>query len=104
MHRRFLAGAPRLVGMGLAGEVIPGMRKDLLLHAGPPITWMRMCGPLRGAVLGAGAAGLAAVFLALGSVLASPGAGGLWSEGRDGIIRRAQSAPSRGVSIIKSKA
>jgi hypothetical protein len=28
------------------------MADDLFLHAGPPIGWDRMCGPLRGAVLG----------------------------------------------------
>ncbi|MBP7864963.1 MAG: DUF1116 domain-containing protein [Acidobacteria bacterium] len=49
----FLAGAPFLVGMGKAVDVVPGMRKDLLLHAGPPVTWDRMCGPMRGAVMGA---------------------------------------------------
>jgi hypothetical protein len=32
---------------------IPGMRDHLLLHAGPPITWERMSGPVKGAVLGA---------------------------------------------------
>lgn len=31
-------GQPTLVGLGVAGEVIPGMAKDLFLHAGPPIT------------------------------------------------------------------
>ena len=31
----------------------PGMRDNLLLHAGPPIEWERMSGPLRGAVIGA---------------------------------------------------
>lgn len=36
-----------------AGEVIPGMHDRLLLHAGPPIEWERMSGPLRGAVIGA---------------------------------------------------
>ena len=51
--KRFLSGAPFLVGMGQAGEVIPGMRRDLLLHAGPPVDWARMCGPMRGAVMGA---------------------------------------------------
>ena len=51
--RRFLSGAPFIVGMGRAGEVIPGMRRDLLLHAGPPVEWARMCGPMRGAVMGA---------------------------------------------------
>jgi len=29
------------------------MRDNLLLHAGPPITWDRMSGPMRGAVIGA---------------------------------------------------
>ena len=29
------------------------MRDNLLLHAGPPITWDRMSGPIRGAVIGA---------------------------------------------------
>lgn len=44
---------PVLVGVGTAGEVVPGMKKNLVLHAGPPITWDRMSGPLRGAVQGA---------------------------------------------------
>ena len=44
---------PTLVGMGIAGDVVPGMHKHLIMHAGPPITWDRMSGPLRGAVIGA---------------------------------------------------
>lgn len=48
---RFLASQPFLVGVGVAREVIPGMAPDLFLHAGPPITWDRMSGPLRGAVI-----------------------------------------------------
>ncbi len=44
---------PTLVGMGIAGDVVPGMRKNLVMHAGPPISWERMSGPLRGAVVGA---------------------------------------------------
>lgn len=51
--RRLLAAEPALVGMGTAGEVIPGMTRTTVLHAGPPVTWDRMCGPMRGAVLGA---------------------------------------------------
>lgn len=39
--------------MGIAREVIPGYHDRLILHAGPPITWERMCGPQRGAVMGA---------------------------------------------------
>ena len=47
------SGMPHLVGMGRALDVVPGMKPNLLLHAGPPITWDRMCGPMRGAVIGA---------------------------------------------------
>jgi hypothetical protein len=47
------AAKPVLTGMGIAGELIPGMAQDLFLHAGPPITWARMCGPMRGAMIGA---------------------------------------------------
>ncbi|HWS29030.1 MAG TPA: DUF1116 domain-containing protein [Clostridia bacterium] len=43
---------PVLIGMGIARDVIPGMAEDTILHAGPPITWDRMCGPQRGAVMG----------------------------------------------------
>jgi Protein of unknown function (DUF1116) len=48
-----LSGMPHLVGLERAIDVIPGMTTDTILHAGPPITWDRMCGPMRGAVLGA---------------------------------------------------
>ncbi len=44
-------GQPTLIGLGVAGEVIPGMAKDLFLHAGPPITWEKMSGPLKGGVM-----------------------------------------------------
>jgi hypothetical protein len=47
------SGKPLLVGMGIARELIPGMHENLILHAGPPITWERMCGPMRGAIIGA---------------------------------------------------
>lgn len=50
---RILSAAPQWVGMGRAMDLIPGMHENLLLHAGPPITWDRMCGPLQGAILGA---------------------------------------------------
>jgi hypothetical protein len=48
-----LGGMPHLVGLERAIDVIPGMKLDMLLHAGPPIGWDRMCGPMRGAVVGA---------------------------------------------------
>jgi hypothetical protein len=50
--RRILAAQPTLIGLGIAGEVIPGMTKETILHAGPPVTWDRMCGPQKGAVRG----------------------------------------------------
>jgi hypothetical protein len=49
---RLLAAEPRIVGIGIARDVIPGMTDRTLLHAGPPVTWDRMCGPMRGAVIG----------------------------------------------------
>jgi hypothetical protein len=51
--RRIKQARPVLVGMGKAINVIPGYHDHLILHAGPPITWDRMCGPTRGAVMGA---------------------------------------------------
>ena len=50
---RYLAAQPRLVGIGVAREVLPGMGERMLLHAGPPIAWARMCGPMQGAIVGA---------------------------------------------------
>src|SRR5579859_1351862 len=50
---RMMGARPRLVDVRPAGEVIAGMHKQLLLHAGPPIGWERMSGPLRGAIMGA---------------------------------------------------
>ena len=50
---RYLAAQPRLAGIGVAREVLPGMGERMLLHAGPPVPWARMCGPMRGAIVGA---------------------------------------------------
>lgn len=48
-----LNGKPVLIGLDIAINVIPGMKKNLILHSGPPINWDRMCGPTRGAIIGA---------------------------------------------------
>ncbi len=45
-------GKPTVIDISTAGKAIPGMRKNLLLHAGPPVEWARMSGPTRGAVIG----------------------------------------------------
>lgn len=50
---RLLSAHPFLVDVGRAIDLVPGMAPDLVLHAGPPIAWERMSGPLRGAVIGA---------------------------------------------------
>ena len=50
---RLLAAQQVLVDVRPAIEVVPGMTRDTVLHAGPPIGWERMSGPLRGAVAGA---------------------------------------------------
>ncbi len=50
---RILGAKPALVGMGTALDVVPGMKKDLILHAGPPVAWARMCGPMRGGIMAA---------------------------------------------------
>ncbi|MFN2160325.1 MAG: DUF1116 domain-containing protein [Anaerolineales bacterium] len=50
---RMMQAQPVVTGMGKALDAIPGMQEDLLLHAGPPITWERASGPMRGAITGA---------------------------------------------------
>jgi hypothetical protein len=50
--RRILAGDPVLVDVIPAGEALKGLTPRHILHAGPPIGWERMCGPMRGAIMG----------------------------------------------------
>lgn len=50
---RMMEARPMLTGVATARDVIPGMEDNLILHAGPPIEWDRMSGPLQGAVIGA---------------------------------------------------
>ncbi|MFP3853390.1 MAG: DUF1116 domain-containing protein [Anaerolineales bacterium] len=50
---RMMEARPVLVGLDKSLHVIPGMHEDMLLHAGPPISWERASGPLRGAITGA---------------------------------------------------
>lgn len=49
--QRVLASKPHLVDVKPALEVLPGMTKRSIFHAGPPIKWERMCGPMKGAVV-----------------------------------------------------
>jgi hypothetical protein len=50
---RMMEARPILKAVAAARDVIPEMKDNLLLHAGPPIEWARMSGPLRGALIGA---------------------------------------------------
>jgi NifU-like protein involved in Fe-S cluster formation len=50
---RIINSQPVLTGFDQASNVVPGMTKTTILHAGPPITWDKMNGPMRGAVTGA---------------------------------------------------
>jgi len=67
---RMMEARPVLVGLGKARDMIPDMRDNLLLHAGPPLTlrgasfglaqdrpqggaWERASGPMQGAITGA---------------------------------------------------
>jgi hypothetical protein len=51
---RMLAAHPIIVDIQPAHTAMPeAFSQRRLLHAGPPITWERMCGPMRGAILGA---------------------------------------------------
>jgi len=47
-----LAADPVLVDVLPAAQVIPELTDRMILHAGPPIDWERMCGPMQGAVMG----------------------------------------------------
>jgi len=50
---RIKASKPMLVDIDLAINCIPKMKFNTILHAGPPIEWKNMCGPMRGAIIGA---------------------------------------------------
>ncbi len=49
----FVAASPRLRSVAKAATALSGLGERTLLHAGPPIAWARMCGPMQGAIVGA---------------------------------------------------
>lgn len=50
---KLLGADPVLIDVIPAIEAIPALGEGRkILHAGPPITWERMCGPMRGAIAG----------------------------------------------------
>ncbi|MCE0845061.1 DUF1116 domain-containing protein [Buttiauxella sp. A2-C1_F] len=76
---RIIQSQPVLVGYDQAINVVPGMMRNTILHAGPPVAWEDMCGAMKGAVTGAlvfeGLAaniGEAAQLAASGEIIFSP--------------------------------
>lgn len=51
--RRMDLGDPSWEGVVYARDVLPDMDRYTIGHAGPPIAWEDMCGPMKGAVIGA---------------------------------------------------
>ncbi|PJG57870.1 DUF1116 domain-containing protein [Aeromonas cavernicola] len=50
---RIIQSHPVLIGYDQAINVVPGMTRNTILHAGPPTSWDQMCGAMKGAVTGA---------------------------------------------------
>lgn len=48
-----LDSTPFLVDIDYAKNVIPNLSSKMILHAGPPVTWENMAGPVKGAMIGA---------------------------------------------------
>ncbi len=51
--KRIKDAHPFLIDIDQAKNVIPGMHEKKILHSGPPISWDNMCGPVKGAIIGA---------------------------------------------------
>lgn len=49
---KVLNAQPVWVDVGLAKDVVPGFKENTICHAGPPVAWENMCGPMQGAVIG----------------------------------------------------
>lgn len=52
-YKRITESQPVLSDIRYAREVFPSLGRRHLLHAGPPIKWEEMCGPLQAAIAGA---------------------------------------------------
>ena len=50
---RMMSADPTLTEVLPAAELIEDLGKHKILHAGPPVTWSDMCGPMQGAICGA---------------------------------------------------
>ncbi|PKK91123.1 MAG: hypothetical protein CVV64_04970 [Candidatus Wallbacteria bacterium HGW-Wallbacteria-1] len=50
---RLSSAQPVLIDIKQAKEIFPDMKPNEVYHAGPPVSWEKMCGPVRGAIMGA---------------------------------------------------
>ncbi len=50
--KKILAAEPVIAGLDMAKNVIPDLGDNTFLHAGPPVTWDKMCGPMKGGMIG----------------------------------------------------
>ncbi len=51
--KKILDAQPVIVGIAKrAIDVVPGMKDNMILHAGPPVRWDNMCGAMRGGIIG----------------------------------------------------
>ncbi len=50
---KILKSRPMLIDLDIALNTIPNMKKNLILHSGPPIEWDNMCGPMKGGIMAA---------------------------------------------------
>lgn len=51
--QRIAHAAPTLTAVSAARRVIPALTEKTVLHAGPPVAVEALCGPMRGAIMGA---------------------------------------------------
>jgi hypothetical protein len=49
----YQSAQPVLNDVGTASQVLPNIAERMILHSGPPIAWKDMCGPMKGAIVGA---------------------------------------------------
>ncbi|MDA3793134.1 MAG: DUF1116 domain-containing protein [Elusimicrobia bacterium] len=52
-YERLNNSQPVLIDVKQAKDVIPQLKEKVIFHAGPPVKWENMCGPVKGAAMGA---------------------------------------------------
>ena len=50
--KRMMDADPVLIDIAPAKDVIPGLNDKMIIHSGPPISWEKMCGAQKGAIIG----------------------------------------------------